>query len=396
MNKYLRLCFCTLLTVMVASLSSSAIFKSQAYAAELEYWEYEGYEDYFDPNTFRVHLSIDGISTMHRTTSRYVGAFLAEHGVDMHPLDLLLTSYNRRIEDATMIRIVRAFYITLDIDGDISRKKISPGTTAGEVLNSLQEQFDDSLQFIGNRNEELTENFTLALTTTRTRTEIVTEEIPYTTYNIDNDAPLDGEIYVMQEGIPGERRIEYTIVSVSNRETSREVTAEYIIEPTPRIIRIIVDKPEVVEEEVVTIQSTQVNVYGVELIRWSEARELLPRNTPWQVTDVRSGRVYWVQSFSHGNHADVEPVDRESTDILFNVFGGRWCWEPRPVWVTVDGRTFAGSISAMPHSRTNNLDNGIIGHICLHFYGSRTHNGNRRHERDHQNAVQEAFRAASR
>jgi uncharacterized protein YabE (DUF348 family) len=91
-----------------------------------DYRHYE-YENYSGPETWRVHLSIDGLSTMHRTTARSVGAFLAEHQVDMHPLDLLLTSYNRRIEDATMIRILRAFYISLDIDGDVSQKKGKPG-----------------------------------------------------------------------------------------------------------------------------------------------------------------------------------------------------------------------------------------------------------------------------
>jgi hypothetical protein len=276
----------------------------------------------------------------------------------------------------------------------LAKKKVSPGTTVGEVINTLQENFEDRLQYMGNLNEELTQDTVLILSTVRTRTEIITEVIPYTTQNLDSNAPLDGEIHVVQEGIPGERRIEYTVTSVGNRETIREITDESIIEPVPRIIRIIVDEPEKEDEvQTIHIQSVPVNIYGVELLRWSEARELLPRNTPWQITDVRSGRVYWVQSFSHGNHADVEPIDRESTDTLFSVFGYRWCWEPRPVWVTINGRTFAASISAMPHSRTNNLDNGIIGHICLHFYGSRTHNGNRSHERDHQNAVQEAFRA---
>jgi len=51
-------------------------------------------------------------------------------------------------------------------------------------------------------------------------------------------------------------------------------------------------------------------------------------------------------------------------------------------------------MSGMPHGGFNSLNNGLTGHFCLHFYGSRTHNGNRSHERDHQNRVQEAFRAA--
>ena len=139
----------------------------------------------------------------------------------------------------------------------------------------------------------------------------------------------------------------------------------------------------------------QVNVHGVELIDWSTARHNIIRNNePLHITDVRSGTTFWLKSFSQGRHADVKPLTREDTEALRSAFGGRWTWEPRAVWVTVDGRTFAASISGMPHGSSNSLDNGMIGHICMHFEGSRTHNGNRSHERDHQNRIQEAFRAA--
>ena len=137
-----------------------------------------------------------------------------------------------------------------------------------------------------------------------------------------------------------------------------------------------------------------VNIYGVERVYWSEARNNIIRTgVPLHITDVRTGTTFWLESFSNGSHADVVPRTRDDTDALRRVFGGRWSWDPRPILVTVDNRTFAASISGMPHGSFNRLDNGMVGHICMHFPGSRTHNGNRSHERDHQNAVQEAFRA---
>ena len=141
-------------------------------------------------------------------------------------------------------------------------------------------------------------------------------------------------------------------------------------------------------------QIPSVNANGVELVEWWTARNNIFRTgVPLHITDVRTGITFWLQSFSHGNHADVIPRYREDTEALRNAFGGRWSWEPRPIWVTVDGRTFAASMSGMPHGSFNSRDNGVVGHFCVHFQGSRTHNGNRSHERDHQNAVQEAFRA---
>ena len=375
----------TVLTV-ISSLHFIGDTTIQVYAAEPNEYEYE-YEYYLGPETWRVHLSIDGISTMHRTTSRYVGAFLAEHGVEMHPQDLLLTSYTRRIEDATMIRIIRAFYVGLNIDGDVDRIKVSPGTTAGELVDLLQEQFDSELLFDGSRNSELTESSTLTISSRRTRTEVVTEYIPYATIYLDDRTPDEGEIVVIQEGVKGERRVEYSITYISNLESSREIISDSTIDPVPHILYILVDKPE----EIIEIQSF---TYEVELLRWSYVRHNVIRNgEPLLITDVRSGITYWVAAFSQGNHADVEPITREDTELMRQAFG-RWTWDPRPVWVTIDGRTIAASINGMPHAGSTNSNNGMNGHICLHFYGSTTHSGARSHERDHQRAVQEALRAS--
>ena len=133
----------------------------------------------------------------------------------------------------------------------------------------------------------------------------------------------------------------------------------------------------------------------VEVLPWSYARTIFRHGVPTQITDVRTGITYWVTNFSSGSHADVRPVSPADTDAILRTFNGRWSWNTRPIWVHIDGRTIAASINGMPHgSRAYASVNNMNGHLCIHFYGSRTHNGNRNHERDHQNAVQEALRAS--
>jgi len=138
-----------------------------------------------------------------------------------------------------------------------------------------------------------------------------------------------------------------------------------------------------------------INASGVELLDWDTVRHnIVITGEHLHVTDVRTGITFWMTAFSQGNHADVIPLTREDTEAIRRAFGGRWSWEPRAVWVTTpDGRTIAASINGMPHAGTPNRENGMNGHICMHFLGSRTHNGNRSHERDHQNRIQEAFNA---
>jgi len=138
------------------------------------------------------------------------------------------------------------------------------------------------------------------------------------------------------------------------------------------------------------------SVGTVELLYWSEAREILTVGTPATIIDVRTGITYRVASFSNGRHADVETLTAEDTAAMLRAFGGRWNWEPRPILVVVNGRTLAASINGMPHAGSTNHNNNMNGHVCIHFRGSRTHNGNSRHERDHQNAITEAFNTASR
>lgn len=132
---------------------------------------------------------------------------------------------------------------------------------------------------------------------------------------------------------------------------------------------------------------------AVELIEWHEARNILTIGTPATIVDVRTGLTWQMSSFSNGSHADVRPLSQQDTDTILQAFGGAWTWTPRPIWVTVNGRTIAASINGMPHGGTG-VTNGMRGHVCIHFKGSLTHNRSIGHERDHQNAVMEAFNAA--
>ena len=132
---------------------------------------------------------------------------------------------------------------------------------------------------------------------------------------------------------------------------------------------------------------------SVELLEWSVVKRMITRGVPLQVIDVRTGTTFKIQPFSLGNHADSEPPTRADTEILNGLYGGVHSWTPRPVWVIIDGHMIAAAIHNMPHSCSTIADNGMNGHVCLHFYGSSTHNGNAAYTREMQNAVAEAYAA---
>ena len=139
----------------------------------------------------------------------------------------------------------------------------------------------------------------------------------------------------------------------------------------------------------------EISASGVELIDWQTMKSLFTIGKDALVTDVWTGAQYYIRSFSNGNHADVEPVSQQDTATMLATFGGQWTWDTRPIWVTINGRTFAASINGMPHGGGVNANNGMNGQICVHFRGSTTHNGNKSHENSHQASITQAWNAAN-
>ena len=131
----------------------------------------------------------------------------------------------------------------------------------------------------------------------------------------------------------------------------------------------------------------------IELIDWATARNILTRGQDMRVVDVRTGISYTIRAFSLGRHADVDTVTQADTDAMLRARGGVWSWSARPVWVTVGDRTFAASMNGMPHQGSAISGNGVSGHFCLHFQGSRSHNvsDSSSYVRNLQLAVTEAY-----
>ena len=131
---------------------------------------------------------------------------------------------------------------------------------------------------------------------------------------------------------------------------------------------------------------------SVEFLEWSVARNIVQNGVPMRVVDVRTGISFYLQSFSIGGHADVEPLTQADTDAILRSRNGVWAWAPRPVWVTIGDRTIAAALNGMPHDVSTIANNGMNGHLCLHFYGTRTRS--QTYQRDLNNAVREAWNAS--
>jgi|GEM_PF-2377347 len=129
----------------------------------------------------------------------------------------------------------------------------------------------------------------------------------------------------------------------------------------------------------------------VELTHWEDVKTFLSVGDIIPIYDILSGITYNVHVLSNGAHADVETVTARDTEIKLEILDGEWDWTPRPVWVTIGDRVVAASINGFPHDIYTIPDNNMDGHVCLHFYGSTTHNNNLEFARLHQDILIKAW-----
>lgn len=154
------------------------------------------------------------------------------------------------------------------------------------------------------------------------------------------------------------------------------------------------------------------NYYIGGALDWFESVQyIFPREQEATVTDVDTGKSFKLKRTFGTNHADVEPLTKEDSQTIKDIWGG-WSWERRAVVVDINGTIIAASMTAFPHAgldnkpvlevvnnrsgdygRGQNLDavkdNGVDGHMDIHFLNSRTHGTNTTQE-SHQNMVKKA------
>ncbi|CAM4085100.1 hypothetical protein L1N85_14875 [Paenibacillus alkaliterrae] len=115
--------------------------------------------------------------------------------------------------------------------------------------------------------------------------------------------------------------------------------------------------------------------YG-KLIAWNDAKQLLPNKSIFTVTDIESGFSFRVQRRAGSDHADVQPVTKEDTRIMKQIYNDKWSWNRKAVLVQAGGEWIAASMNGMPHGGDGIPENGFSGHSCIHFYLSSTHKSN--------------------
>ena len=145
---------------------------------------------------------------------------------------------------------------------------------------------------------------------------------------------------------------------------------------------------------------------------WNEGTNVFSIGTQAKVIDVETGKDFMIQRTTGTNHADSEALTYNDTEKIKEIWGG-FSWERRPVYLIINNKRYAASMTAMPHAGLDkspalktvsnrsggfgtgdNLDfiknNGMDGHIDIHFLNSTRHKDNKKDPK-HQEAIKKAY-----
>lgn len=177
---------------------------------------------------------------------------------------------------------------------------------------------------------------------------------------------------------------EYEIKYLFMDEVHIENNLYYIIEMPVVMPMLLEEIPQVSEFEIfempklIAVIFPEIGAFNevYRHIHWDEAQLRLPIGMSFSVIDVATGASWDMIRMGGVNHADTVTRTRNDTDIMLDVWGDTWSWEHRAVIIdTASGVRMAASMNGMPHGEyfVNWNENGLQGHVCVHFFGSKTH-----------------------
>lgn len=191
------------------------------------------------------------------------------------------------------------------------------------------------------------------------------------------------------DGTIGGNYLVKTTAAVESFQKDAGLQIDGVVDVATRSKMFAVDAPQKESPEV----SLPIGKTVKEMDWWkSDIQKIFAKGTDATITDVRTGLTWREQRRGGTNHADVQPLTADDTAALKKAYGGKWSWNRRPIWVTINGQTYAASMNGMPHGGSSIKNNNFDGHHCIHFTNSRTHCSNKVCP-NHQKAIKEALAA---
>jgi peptidoglycan hydrolase-like protein with peptidoglycan-binding domain len=131
---------------------------------------------------------------------------------------------------------------------------------------------------------------------------------------------------------------------------------------------------------------------GIQEVPWSIVNKFWSVGEIIKVIDIQSGKSFQAKRYGGFYHADTEPLTKQDTQTMLEIYGGHWSWNRRAVIVECHNLYITASMNGMPHGGETIHDNNFRGQFCIHFLGSRVHKSGKI-DTTHQLMIEEALMA---
>lgn len=165
------------------------------------------------------------------------------------------------------------------------------------------------------------------------------------------------------------------------------------------------------DSQKVDIETRESLLKQAQIVNWNEMDRIMYMGSRFIVVDYKTGTFWIMERYMGGYHADVETINKESSDNKNSLKYDSENWKHRPVLIVFeDGRVYAASSFIVDHcgrddapylqkntpncsggyGTNTNYDkiknNGQDGHNCIHVRKSRNHY-NKKESQKHQSNI---------
>lgn len=174
-----------------------------------------------------VTVSINKDEDTFHTTVNTIGEFLAEENINAGKYDDMSVDPSDDISDGLVIKIDRAFQVTINDGGDKS-KVWTTGATIEQLLNDHDISLEDADKVKPALDKQAKKDKTIKIVRVDTDTDKVEESVAFDTVTEEDSSLKKGKEKVVSEGKEGTKVKKYEITMENGEEVDRELVDEEV------------------------------------------------------------------------------------------------------------------------------------------------------------------------
>ena len=191
----------------------------------------------YDMGNKNVNLLVGGKEVKMSTSAYNVKSLLEQEGIELSKYDKVYPGVESKLSDGIIIRIDRAFEVTVIENGEESKVKTAEKTVEG-LLKQEEIKLTEHDKVEPGRGEEIKPGDHISITRVEIQNMEIVEDVPYRVEVVSDDELEAGRTAIVQKGKTGSKKVVYEVVLENGTEVKRsKIDEEIISEPSEEIVK---------------------------------------------------------------------------------------------------------------------------------------------------------------